>query len=55
MAKMEIFYSLHQEMDRLEVCSTLIKLAWDLINREIASKLLISRFSNETTINEEEE
>lgn len=32
-----------------------LNLAWDLLNREIASKLLVSRTENETTVNEDEE
>ena len=43
-----------QEMDRSEVLH-LMKLAWDLVNREIASKLLISRYEESTTVNEDED
>ena len=42
------------EMDKLEVFN-INDLAWDLVNREIVSKLLISRYEESTTVNEDED
>ena len=42
------------EMDKLEVFD-INDLAWDLVNREIVSKLLISRYEESTTVNEDED
>lgn len=54
MVNLVITYFQHHEMGRSEVCNSCMA-AWDLINRDITVKLLISRIPNETTVNDDDE